>query len=327
MTKVGIIGVGSMGGAHCAALSRLTACCEFVAVADAREEQAREVADKFKVVPYKDYRDLFEKIDAAIVATPPSTHREVTVAAAQAGKHVFVEKPLAEILEDCDAMIAACEESGVTLMTGQALRFYPVHELGRQLVSEGVIGDLIHLEADYAGSYRGPRERPTSWHGKIGGLLENGVDKVDLLNWLAGDALHVTCERGSFSGHTDWEDYAISVVRFRAGAVGVLRWGGFLGSRRSTDTTIDGTKGSLRLSIDTGLVYRKLHSDEDWIELTSEAKGEDPIERELRHFIECIEKHTKCRVDGRDGRRSVELVLATYKAADLGIRVTLPLLY
>jgi predicted dehydrogenase len=316
-----------MGSAHCAALAQLVDCCEFVSVSDIRQEQARTAADRYKVVSFLDYREMFDRVDGVIVATPPDSHREVVVAAAEAGKHVFVEKPLAKILEDCDAMIAACDQANVLLMVGQVLRFYPVHELGRQLVDAGVTGDTIYMEADYAGPYRGTRERPTSWYGSIGGLLENGIHKADLINWFGGDALHVAGERGSFSGHDDWEDYSVTLIRYRAGALGILRWGGFLGSRRSTDTIIDGTKGSLRLSIDTGNVYRKLVSENEWTELVPDGKGENSVERELRHFVASLEKGTKCRVDGREGRRAVELVLASYKASDLGTRVTMPLQY
>lgn len=325
--KLGIIGIGYMGGRLAAALARMGDVCEFVAAADLREEAVREAADLHKVVAFTDPAELLERVEAVVIATPPSSHRELGVAAAQAGKHLFIEKPLAATMEDCDAIIAAAEEAGVVAMTGQVLRFYPVHELGWQLVAEGVIGDLVHLESDYALPYCGQRERPATWFGSIGGLLENGIHKVDLLNWFGGEALHVAAERGSFSGYEDWEDYALALIRYRAGAVGVLRWGGFLGSRRSRDTFIDGTKGSLRLSIDSGLVSRKLLTEADWTEHTPADPGAEPRERELRHFVECIDKGTRCRADAREGRRAVELVLATYKSADLGSRIALPLPY
>ncbi len=316
-----------MGGRLAAALAHMGDVCEFVAVADLREEAARELAERHKVVAFTNCHELLERVGAVVIATPPATHRELAVAAAQAGKHVFVEKPLAGTMEDCDAIIAAADEASVVAMVGHVLRFYPVHELGKQLVAEGVIGDLVHLETDYALPYCGQRDRPGNWFGAIGGLLENGIHKMDLLNWFAGEALHVAAERGSFSGHDDWEDYALALIRYRAGAVGVIRWGGFLGARRSRDTFLDGTKGSLRLSIDTGLVSRKLQPDADWTELTPSDPGAEPRERELRHFVECLDRGTKCRAEAREGRRAVELVLATYKSADLGNRVVLPLQY
>ena len=104
-------------------------------------------------------------------------------------------------------MIDAADKAGTHLMVGQVLRFYPVHVLGKQLVDDGEIGDVTYIETDYSGPYRGPRERPSTWYGSVGGLLENGIHKSDLINWYGGTALTVAAEVGSFSGHDDWEDY------------------------------------------------------------------------------------------------------------------------
>src|SRR5205823_3570398 len=82
----------------------------------------------------------------------------------------------------CGAMIAACDAAGVVLQTGMVLRFYPLHELARELVDQGLIGPLVYIEGDYAGPFRGARQRPESWYGTLGGYLENGIHKVDLVN-------------------------------------------------------------------------------------------------------------------------------------------------
>ena len=140
-------------------------------------------------------------------------------------------------------MIAAADKAGTHLMVGQVLRFYPVHVLGKQLVDDGEIGDVTYIETDYSGAYRGPRERPSTWYGSVGGLLENGIHKSDLINWYGGTALTVAAEVGSFSGHDDWEDYTVSLIRYDTKAVGILRWGGFMGARGTNETIIDGSKG------------------------------------------------------------------------------------
>ena len=84
----------------------------------------------------------------------------------------FVKNPLTLTLEESDQIIEAADKAGTHTMVGQVLRFYPVHELGRQLVDDGEIGDIVYIETDYTGPYNAPRNRPDSWYGTVGGLLE-----------------------------------------------------------------------------------------------------------------------------------------------------------
>ena len=213
MTRIGVIGTGGMGGGHCNSLPQVENC-EFVGVADLRLEAAQAIAEQHQIRAFQDYRKLLEIVDGVVVATPPVAHGEVVVAAAEAGVHAFSEKPLSLTLSDADAMIAAADKAGTHLMVGQVLRFYPVHVLGKQLIDDGEIGAVTYIETDYSGPYRGPRERPSTWYGSVGGLLENGIHKSDLINWYGGTALTVAAEVGSFSGHEDWEDYTISLIRY-----------------------------------------------------------------------------------------------------------------
>jgi len=324
MVRVGTVGVGGMGQAHCNSL-RNVKNAQFVAVADVRHEQAKSVGEKFQVRSFNDYVEMLDEVDAITIATPPWQHTQVAVDAAKRGIHVFCEKPLSANLEDADAMIAAADASGVVLMVGQVLRFYPVHELGKKMVDDGLIGDIIYLETDYCGTYSGPRKKPESWFGKMGGLLENGIHKADLINWFVGDPVAVSGEVGSFSGDPDWEDYTMSLIKYEPQAVGVLRWGPFMGSRGSRATLIDGSKGSMNLDMDSGNVYHKLMGEKDWTENIPPNKGIDGVVAELQHFVDCINEGKKCIVDGREGRKAVEIVLATYKSAKEKSKIVLPM--
>jgi predicted dehydrogenase len=324
MLRVGVVGVGGMGSAHANALKKVESA-QFAAVCDARPEAAQAAAEKSGVSSFTETGPVLEAVDAVVVATPPAFHRPVVEAAARAGKHVFCEKPLSTDLADADAMIAACDAAGVVFQHGFVLRFYPVHELARQMVDDGVIGDLVYIEGDYAGPYRGPRERPTSWYGSLGGLLENGIHKVDLLNWFGGELQSVSAETGSFSGHEDWEDYAVLLLRYAGGVPGTMRWGSFMGARGHNGTFLDGTLGSLRLDIGADTVYRKLREEKEWTAVEPADKGADGVVKELAHFVTCAETGAPCRVDGRDGRRAIECVLAAYESARRGTKVALPL--
>lgn len=324
MIRLGVVGVGGMGSAHVQTLQQAQ-IGQLVAVQDVRPEAVEAAAEKFSVEGFTDLNEMLGQVEGIIVASPPACHREAVVAAAERGVHVFCEKPLAVDLADCDAMVAACDAAGVVLMTGQVLRFYACHELGKRLVDEGAIGDLVYLETDYAWPFRGGRERPQSWHGTLGGFLENGIHKADLINWFGGQATSVAAEVGSWSGHPDWEDYAITLIRFASGCVGTLRWGPFMGARSNTDTFLDGTQGSLRISIQENRVWQKRIGEESWTEWVPEGSVEEGVANELRHFVHCIETGAPCRADGREGRRAVELVLASYRSAREGTKVALPL--
>ena len=323
MIRIGVVGVGGMGKSHCNALGRVKDC-KFSAVADVRAEVAAEVAEKFDVKPFTDYSEMFDSVDAIIVATPPWQHTEVAMNAAKRGLHVFCEKPLSATLDDANAMIAATDEADVAFMVGHVLRFYPLHELGRKMIDDGLIGDIVYLETDYCGKYSGLRHKPETWFGKMGGLLENGIHKVDLINWFGGEAESVSAEVGSFSGYDDWEDYTMSLIRYKSRTVGVLRWGPFMGARGSRGTIIDGAKGSMKLDMDSGNVYHILTGESEWTE-TVPPKDESGVVKELQHFVDSIRDGKKPMSDGRDGRNAVEVVLATYKSAKEGTKVPLPM--
>ena len=324
MVRIGVVGVGGMGKSHCNALGSVKDC-QFTAVADVRPEVVEEVAGNFSVKPFTDYREMLDEVDAIVVATPPWQHTEVTVDAAKRGVHVFCEKPLSATIEDADTMIAAVDEAGVFLMVGHVLRFYPLHELGRKMIDDGLIGDIIYIETDYCGKYSGPRNKPETWFGRMGGLLENGIHKADLINWFGGKAESVAAEVGSFSGDEDWEDYTMSLIRYKSKTVGILRWGPFMGARGSRGTIIDGTKGSMNLDMASGNVYHMLIGEKEWTETVPPNKGESGVVKELQHFVDCIRDNKKPISDGRDGRSAIEIVLATYKSAKEGIKVSLPM--
>ena len=324
MTRIGVIGTGGMGSAHCNSLPKVEKC-EFVGVADLRLEAAQKIADQYQIRAFQDYHDLLKIVDGVVVATPPMAHREVIVAAAGMGVHAFCEKPLSLTLGDADAMIEAAHKAGTHLMVGQVLRFYPVHALGRKLIDDGEIGEIVYIETDYSGPYRAPRKRPSSWYGSVGGLLENGIHKSDLINWYGGTAQTVAAEVGSYSGYDDWEDYVVTLIRYDSGAVGILRWGRFMGARGTNDTIIDGSEGSLRLDMRSDVAYVKKIGDTDWTERIPDRTVPSGVVGELTHFVECIRDDKTPLVDGHAGRHAVEVVLASYRSGREGGKVVLPM--
>jgi len=159
----------------------------------------------------------------------------------------------------------------------------------------------------------------------MGGLLENGIHKADLINWFGGRPKTVSAEVGSFTGDEDWEDYTMSLIRYDTKAVGILRWGSFMGARGSRGTIIDGTKGSMNLDMDSGNVYHRLMGEKEWTEDVPPNKGANGVVNELQYFVNCIIDGKKPMSDGVDGRNAIEIVLATYKSAKEKAKISLPM--
>ena len=169
---------------------------DLVAICDIDLDKAKKVASDFNVEHvYADYHDLLnrEDIDAVVICTPDQLHREMTVAALEAGKHVLCEKPMALTREDCAAMVAAGKKSDKKLMIGQICRYTPGFKLAKELIDRGEIGELFYVESEYAHDYSKILRDVHAWradplrHGYLGG----GCHAVDLLRWIAGDPYEV----------------------------------------------------------------------------------------------------------------------------------------
>nr|MDQ3328672.1 Gfo/Idh/MocA family oxidoreductase [Chloroflexota bacterium] len=141
MISAGVIGAGNMGCYHGGILSRQPDA-RVVAVADTSVERAQSLAVALSCRVAASARELIEsaEIDAVVVTTPTSAHRQYVEAAANAGKHVFCEKPLARTMEEGEAMIAAAERAGVKMSVGHVVRWFPQYEQIRRSVLDGTIG-------------------------------------------------------------------------------------------------------------------------------------------------------------------------------------------
>jgi len=342
-----LIGCGAVGAHHVTAISQLRNA-RLAAVCDVFEPSARHCGEQAGVPWYTDYRKMLERDDVDIVdvCTPSGLHMKPALAAIAAGKHVVVEKPLEITLDRCDRMIAAADKAGVQLATIFPSRFGLAAQELRKAVDAGRFGRLTIGDAyvrwwrDQAyydsGGWRG------TWKLDGGGALINqSIHSVDLIQWYMGPARAVSAMAGCVA-HTGIEvdDATIVAVEWACGALGVIQgttaaWPGL--DRR---IVVSGDAGSAVLEEDK-LVYwqfRRERKRDAFIragEVAAEDMGSgasDPIafspenhRRQLADFVRALDRGTKPLVDGREGRKSVEIVLAAYKSAETGRRVELPL--
>lgn len=330
--SVALVGCGVMGrdlAEQCVTLERV----ELKAVSDVDEAAAGKLAEELSATAYSDYAKMLGEAepDAVIVAVPQFLHRQVTCAAAESGAHVFCEKPMAVTLQDCDAMIAACERAGVNLMIGQVCRYHGVHRKVRDLVASGDLGRPICMMVHRVGGpWSGIWARP--WRMKLantgGALMEVSSHEIDFMRFVCGEVASVYARGDTYvQTEADYPDNIVVALQFRNGAIGCLH--------TSQSSAVGGYGGRVDCSAG-GLAFPKIWGDGAGITVgrfsgESEfiaADGlatENPVRRELREFVESISDRRPPAITGQDGRAAIEIATAAYRSIKTGERVDLPL--
>lgn len=274
-------------------------------------------------------------VDAIAICTPSGQHAAQTIAAARAGKHVLVEKPMAITLSDADAMIKACREAGVQLgVSLQRRAESPFREI-HQAIAGGDLGQLTQ------GVLSMPYFRPQSyydsaaWRGTWsldggGALMNQGIHMIDLLVWYLGDPVEVQAQGGTLTHDIEVEDSVVATLTFEGGASATVL---------ATTTAAPGAPHRLEIYGENGFIQvegenivRRALVDESLrttdLKVAGAAKdagaASDPrgikIDGHIgiyRDFLAAIREDCPPMVDGNEGRRSLAAVLAIYEAAGL----------
>lgn len=251
--NVGIVGLGRLGSLYVEYLSYQIPKANVIAVADAYQNKAGEIADDFGVKHhYKDYREMLELDDlhAVVISSPTSTHHEIVIAAAEKGLMIFCEKPLSISLDEAIEMKEAVENNGVFFHMGFMRRFDSGYAAAKKQILDGEIGDPIIFKA----TSRDP-QRPSLEFAdpkKSGGLfLDMGIHDFDLARWFMGDVSEIY-SIGNLLKYPEMEsineiDNAISNIIFESGTMGAvdLSRSGIYGYDIRTE--ILGTEGTIQI--------------------------------------------------------------------------------
>ncbi len=248
--RFAVVGIGGLGRSHMIGINNNSDVAEIYAVCDNNEEILNRVANEFNVE--RRYLDFYEMIkdggfDCVLLSTPDFIHREHAVAALEAGYHVLCEKPLAQTVEDCEAMVAAAKKTGKKFMTGQVCRKAPGFVKAKELVDSGAIGELFYVESEYAHDYqflgKAWRWDPVNLRYSI---IGGGCHAIDLLRWIAGDPEKVMA-LANRKVLKDWpvDDCTIAIMQFPNNVVGKIFCG--IGVKRdyTMRTCLYGTKGTI----------------------------------------------------------------------------------
>jgi UDP-N-acetylglucosamine 3-dehydrogenase len=303
--------------------------CELRAVADINAERAAHVAQSLGVDGYGDYVDLLQRedISAVSICTTDDQHVAPAVAAASAGKHVLVEKPLAQTPEDCDTIIEAASANGVRLMVGQILRFDQRYVTAREEIRSGRIGELVHLFV----RRNNPIHNARRLRAFTSVLFFLGIHDIDMLNWCVGARAEKVYARATSRVLGDTPDTVLALLEYPGGVIASLEASWVLPpsfpGRLDARLEAVGSQGALYVNGGSeSLIIARERVEQPDVFYAPPVRGERVgiLRDELAHFLECVAAGAEPVVVGLDGKAAVEVACAIEESIETGQPVELP---
>ncbi len=334
------MGCGRISKNHIEAMLALKEKCEIVAVADPIEERARALAKNCGADFYTDERELLarEDIDIVSVTTPSGMHPAHGRMVAESGKHSILEKPIGTNLKDVDEMIRAFDKAQTQLFVVKQNRLNTTMRLLKQAVDKGRFGRIFFAQTNVFWTRDQDYYEQAKWRGTWefdgGSFLNQASHYVDAIQWLVGEVDSVMAFTGTLARSIEAEDTGAAVLKFRNGAIGSINVTMLTYPKNLEGSiTIIGEKGTVKVG---GVAINKIEkwdfdSYDDDDKLVRESNYSPPNVYGFGHLgyyekvVNALSQKGAPDIDGRGGRKSLELVLAIYKSAKQGKRIALPL--
>ncbi|MEH7235727.1 Gfo/Idh/MocA family protein [Bacillus sp. JJ1562] len=336
--KIGIVGSGSIANTHIKSIIEVPSA-ELVAVYSRNKETVQKLADTYNLKAYTDYEDFLKNagIDMVAIVTPSGTHAELGIAAAKAGKHVIVEKPIDITIERTNQLIEACKQANVTLSCIFQHRFDEAIQDIKKVLNEGEFGQLnfgaarttIYRSQEYydSGAWRG------TWELDGGGALINqSIHYIDLLLYVMGPVEEVYAYTATRAHERiEVEDIAVATVKFKSGALGLIEGNTTAYPGFSTTLDIFGTNGSVIIENDnvkewkfkSGLEYGNAKGQTHNDVASPNVKNNQSFVQQYTDVVQAILENRTPLVTGEEAKKSLELILAIYQSAREGRPVKL----
>lgn len=336
--KFAIIGCGRIAKKHVEALAERKEAT-IVSVCDCQKERAQQYGEKLGVPFYTNFHDMLnnEEVDVVSILTPSGLHAQHTLEVVKTyQKHIVCEKPMALTLKDADAMIAACERHNVRLFVVLQNRYNAAVQKVKEALDAGRFGTLILGAVRVRWSRTQAYYDRDPWRGTWaldGGCLTNQASHhIDLLQWLLGPPVEITAKTATRLFDIEVEDTGVVIVTFSNGALGVIE--------ATTATRPKDLEGSISILGEKGTVEIggfAVNETETW--LFEDQKETDIAasvneypetiygfghQKFLQHVIDCIKRDEPSMFDGREGRKSLEIIHAIYESVETGKTVSLP---
>ncbi len=337
--RLGVIGAGGFSGTHLNGIAAVQNA-EAVAICDVDFERAKRQAEKYHIPldsVYTNYKDLLarEDIDAVTVPLPDQLHKEITIAALRAGKHVLCEKPMALDLNECKEMIKVAKECNRELMVGQIGRYTPAFLAAKKLLDDGAIGELFMIESEYAHDYSEIGGTGSPWRitPEREPIIGGGCHAVDLIRMIAGNPIEVFAYANNKS-LKDWpiHDCTMAVMKLPNDVVGKVMTSTGCKRNYTMRSLLYGTKGTIIFdnTSPTISLFKEKFSDDPAFKNRSQKTIEIKIPisisshnfgGEVSDFCKCIMEGKPVVTSGVEGASTVSVCLAIVESFKTGNKV------
>ena len=337
--RIALVGCGRISKNHFDAIDKIDGL-ELVAVCDSDPIRAEQAAQEQGVACFTSYEKMLKdaKADVITIATPSGLHADQGVAAAVAGKHVVMEKPMAISLTGADALVHACDKAGVQLFVVKQNRLNPPIQLLKHAVDKNRFGRIYMASCTV--HWARPQEYydQAPWRGTWefdgGAFMNQASHYVDLIQWLMGPVESVMAKTATLARRIETEDSGVAILKFRSGALGSIEVTMLAYPRNLEGSiTVLGEKGSVKIG---GTAVNKVdywqfaeYDDDDKLIELVETNPPNVYglghQGYYRNVLAVLRGEAKPDTDGRAGRKSLELILGIYESAKTGREVPLPL--
>ena len=306
--NVAVIGTGSMGKNHARVYSEI-GNVDLVAVCDSNEETAKEIANKYNINYYRDYKEMLkkEKIDAVSVCVPTKLHKQVAMEIMKNKINVLVEKPIATTIEEAKEMIGEAEKNNVKLMIGHIERFNPVVIELKKRIENNELGNILKVHCERLSLFP---QRIID----VGVVVDLAIHEIDILRYLINSKIKRVYAETAQRFHSSHEDLLIGTIRFNNGVLGVINTN-WLTPRKVREIKVTGEKGMFVANYLTQELYfyekefaaKYVDYNEAFIKgkegkkIKIDVKNAEPLKNELIAFIDCIKDNSEPKVTGKDG--------------------------
>lgn len=338
MYNIGIIGCGKIAQVRHIPEYTDNKNATIAAYYDLNTQRAQELANHYGGKVYPSYEEILAdpEIDAVSVCTANSSHAQITIEALKAGKHVLCEKPMATTLEDCEEMVQAAKQSGKFLMIGQNQRLTKAHARAKQLLNEGIIGDVITFRTTFG--HGGPEtwsidSGKNTWFfdknkAAMGAMADLGIHKTDLIQFLLGQTVTETTAKIATLDKKDAngnligvDDNAVCIYKMSGGALGTMTASWTYYGEEDNSTILYGTKGMMRIYDDpvysitvTTASGENIYYQIDKIQTNDNQTKSGVIDE----FVDCLVNNKAPVISGESVLTAMRAVFASIQSSQTG---------
>lgn len=302
--RLAVIGVGAWGKNHARVFSELDEV-DLVSIVDRDIERAKVFAKKFNASYYQTVQEMLtsEAIDAVTICTPTVTHTDIALEVIAAGKHLLIEKPMTDTVQQAQRIIDTAKDANAILMIGFVERFNPSVQTAAEVIDKGSLGELVLGSARRLGPFVPGRV------GDIGIVKDLAIHDIDIARFLVKqEATSVYAITGSL--YHKYEDHANIVIRFDDKPSFFLECN-WLTPHKQRILNVTGSKGVLALDY---ISQEVTLGTSQWVQ-KSTSVWDEPLKRELKHFVECVSEQKAPITTGTDGLEALRIAEAALKSA------------